>query len=149
MQQLNIYDKQTTYTNDYKYPKVGNRAQYVWTRVEEPRAEPPSLALVRDNETLTTRPSLIAPQGPPCTRVNPEPSVRPHEVMSPAVSLEEMEDPTARGLLVRHTYTTSTGRAGREGALPVSPQQVSARTLETRADPVQPTLITHVAILTY
>ncbi|CAG2059676.1 unnamed protein product [Timema podura] len=64
------------------------------------------------------------------------PGVRPHEVMSPAVSLEET-DPTARGLLVQHTYTTTTGQAGREGALPVSPQQVSARTLETHADPVR------------
>lgn len=67
--------------------------------------------------------------------------------MSPAVSMDDVEDPEMRQLLCQHMYTTEWGKATQESEVKNCDRVVGNTTVETGGDPVTPKMCLLISLL--
>lgn len=155
-----VFDEKSTYFSDYKWPSPFRRESGKWP---QDRDEPPEKCypahITLDNETyvplrdgayipfdLLHTPSPIIRTDPRTPIKHMEKMVdegkedaiktRPRLFQSPAVSIDDVPDPSMRELLIKYMYTTEWRKASEEAASPCSKVPRPTKVGECGADPI-------------
>ncbi|XP_065163358.1 uncharacterized protein [Atheta coriaria] len=135
---LSLFEPETTHQNDYRVPPLEPYVKHRWSSARDEKHDlpPPTHHLYTCSETLTklrgdkyvpmnllwrTRP-IVDPQMDVCDipkemidrRKEEVIKTRPRVYMQSAVSVDDVDDPEVRNLLLSYMYTTDSRRAMKE-----------------------------------